>query len=97
MRLALRVVVRAARKVVHSAVDLCRYARFTNREIDSVAPDLMLPHDMNAVFPKPAQRRPCASFAGIHAGASFGVCMARRISQAPMIIMGMQSSMPMVM
>ena len=96
MRLALRIVIRTARKVVHSAVDLNGDARLANCKINRVAPDLMLPHDMNAVFPQPAQRRPCASFAGIHAGASLGVCMARRMSQAPKTIMGMESSMPMV-
>src|SRR5262245_1082052 len=96
MRLALRVVLRSPRKIVYRSIDLNGDARLANGKVDRVSPNLMLAHDVDSVAAERKQHSPCARLPGIHAGASFGRPSARRMSQAPTMIMGMDSTMPMV-
>ncbi|HWA00561.1 MAG TPA: hypothetical protein VG841_09645 [Caulobacterales bacterium] len=48
MRLPLCVVVGTSWQIVHAAIALNRDTRFANSEIDGVAPDFVLTHDVNA-------------------------------------------------
>jgi hypothetical protein len=94
--LSLRVVLGAAWKRVDAAIDLDCDARFANCEIHGVSADLMLTHDVYAFSTHETQRLPRPLFASAHAAASLGWFWARQMSQAPMRIIGMDSSMPMV-
>jgi len=97
MSLTLRIVLGAPRQRVNRTIDLHRQPGAAHGKIDRVAADLVLAHHMDARFAQLAQRRPSAYLASAHAGASFGCVRARRMSQAPASIIGIDSSMPIVM
>ena len=96
MRLTRGVILSAARQIMHAAVDLDCNTLFADREIDDVAANSMLAHDVNAVAAQGPQRFPGALFGNAHAGFGRGGCRARRMSQAPMAIIGRHNNMPMV-
>lgn len=81
---------------MHAAVDFDRNTQFANREIHGEAADLMLSHHMHAFIAQQAQGLPRVMFGSAHAAAVFGAVSARRISQAPAMIIGIESSMPIV-
>lgn len=75
--MTLRIVLRATWEIVHGAVDLNRHPRAPNSEVDRVAADVVLAHNVNALVAQAAECLPSAVFARIHAAASFGCFMAR--------------------
>ena len=81
--LALRVVFGAAGKIMDGAIYLDRNTGAPNGEIDRIAANVVLTHDVNAFLAQEPQRLPSTVFTRIHADASFGCFRARRMSQAP--------------
>ena len=96
MSLAHGVVFWATRKIVYAAVNFDGQALLPDGKIYCVAANLMLTYNMDALVAQQTQSIPCALLGGRHAAANFGACNARRISQAPIRIIGTESSMPMV-
>jgi hypothetical protein len=95
--LALGVLFAASRQVTHAAVDLDGDAQPAEREIYGETAYFVLPYDMHASASQLAQRRPGVVFGKAHAAAEMGALSARRISHAPMPIIGSDKSMPKVM
>lgn len=97
MSLAHGVVFWATRKIVYAAVNFDGDSLLPDGKIHNVAANFVLTHDMRAFFSKKPQRFPSARLGTCrHAVANFGAASARRISQAPIRIIGAESSMPMV-
>lgn len=97
MRLSLRIVLAPTRQIVDDAVYFDCYATFARGEVHGVAPDFVLPHEMKTFRAHAAQNFPGDVFAEAHAAAGIGCFSARCTSQAPIRIIGSESSMPMVM
>lgn len=96
MRLPFGVVFGALGKIMHASIYLDCDTRPSDGEVHLVSSDFMLTHDANAFVAQRAQHLPRAVFAACHAAAVAGCFRARLISQAPAMIMGIESSMPMV-
>lgn len=86
----------AAGEGMNGAVDLYGQARFAYGKVHGVAANLVLSNHMHAFLAQQTQNLPGTFFAGTHAAASRGCAKARRMSQAPSRIIGIDSSMPMV-
>lgn len=88
------------------SVDLNGDARAHYCKVGDVAPNRMLPANGDAFVAQQAQPRPGVAFGPrcfspknvceLACHASFGCFSARRMSQAPSSIIGIESSMPMV-
>lgn len=96
MCLARCIVFGSSRKIVHRAVDLYRYPRFADGEVDGVAANLVLANNMHAFGPHAPQGIPSTILARAHAAAVAGFFRARRMSQMPARIIGIESSIPIV-